>query len=73
MEQLNFSAINLGCTKNLVDLEYTVWEILKLSSETEINFFPDPEQEEVEYLLINTCGFLSSSREEAESTIQYYE
>ncbi len=70
---LNFSAINLGCSKNLVDLEYTVWEILKLSSETEINFFPDPEDDQVEYVLINTCGFLSSSRDEAESTIQYYD
>ena len=73
MKKLNFSAINLGCTKNLVDLEYTVWEILKCSDQTEINFFPDPEDEKVEYLLINTCGFLSSSRDEAESTIQYYD
>ena len=73
MKSLNFSAINLGCTKNLVDLEYTVGEILKLSAETEINFFPDPEDKQVEYLLINTCGFLSSSRDEAESTIQYYD
>ncbi len=73
MKKLNFSAINLGCTKNLVDLEYTVWEILKLSDKVEINFFPDPEDNKVEYLLINTCGFLSSSREEAESTIQYYD
>jgi len=73
MKKLNFSAINLGCTKNLVDLEYTVWEILKCSDKTEINFFPDPEDKKVEYLLINTCGFLSSSRDEAESTIQYYD
>ncbi len=86
MKTLNFSAINLGCTKNLVDLEYTVWEILSKSlpssplskgdyGDSKVNpqFFPDPEDPQVEYLLINTCGFLSSSRDEAESTIQYYD
>jgi len=36
------------------------------SKDTEINFFQNPDLEEVEYLIINTCGFLSSSRAEAE-------
>jgi len=39
----------------------------------EINFFENPEDDEVEYVLINTCGFLSSSRDEAEETIAYYD
>ncbi len=69
----NFSAINLGCTKNLVDLEFSIWEILKLSKTEEINFFTEPEAPEVEYLIINTCWFLSSSREEAEQTIKFYD
>lgn len=74
MKQVNFSAINLGCNKNMVDTEFTIWEILKLnSSEVEINFYPDPEDEEVEYVIINTCWFLSSSRAEAEETIWYYD
>lgn len=73
-KQVNFSAINLGCNKNMVDTEFTIWEILKLnSSEVEINFYPDPEDEEVEYVIINTCWFLSSSRDEAEETIWYYD
>lgn len=74
MKEINFSAINLGCNKNMVDTEYTIWEILKLDSdETRLNFFDDPESPEVEYVIINTCGFLSSSRDEAEETIGYYD
>ena len=74
MKQINFSAINLGCNKNMVDTEFTIWEILKLdSSEIEINFYPDPEDDIVEYVIINTCWFLSSSRDEAEETISYYD
>ncbi|MDD3144635.1 MAG: MiaB/RimO family radical SAM methylthiotransferase [Candidatus Gracilibacteria bacterium] len=74
MKQVNFSAINLGCNKNMVDTEFTIGEILKLNSdEVEINFYPDPEDELVEYVIINTCGFLSSSRDEAEETIWYYD
>lgn len=79
----NFSAINLGCNKNLVDLEFIVWDILTkqlsisntLDSQEDFlpQFYPDPEDEEVEYVLINTCWFLSSSREEAEDTIKYYD
>lgn len=68
-----FSAINLGCTKNLVDLEYSVWQILTSQSWDDVKFFEDPESKQVEYLVINTCWFLSSSRDEAESTIRYYD
>ncbi len=68
----NFSAINLGCNKNLVDLEFAIWEILKTPSQ-EVNFFEDSLSDEVEYVLINTCSFLSSSRAEAEETISYYD
>jgi len=71
--QINFSAINLGCTKNLVDLEFFLWEILKENwPQVSFNFYETPEDEEVEYVIINTCGFLSSSREEAENTMQEY-
>jgi len=70
---INFSAINLGCNKNLVDLEYVLWDILKLNSEeNQLNFFPNPDDDEVEYLIINTCGFLSSSRAEAEWIMEDY-
>ncbi len=71
--KFHFSAINLWCNKNLVDLEFTVWEILKLSNIHDIAFFDNPEDELVEYIVINTCGFLSSSRKEAEQTIKKYD
>ena len=58
----------------MVDTEFTIWEILKLNSnEVEINFYPNPEDDIVEYVIINTCWFLSSSRDEAEETIWYYD
>jgi ribosomal protein S12 methylthiotransferase len=82
-KQINFSAINLWCTKNLVDLEFFLWEILKENSPNSIspkgieveqfNFYENPEDLEVEYVIINTCWFLSSSRDEAESTMKYYD
>ncbi len=84
-KQINFSAINLWCTKNLVDLEFFLWEILKenkphpnpLLKEREqeviFNFYEAPEDPEVEYVIINTCWFLSSSRDEAESTMKQYD
>lgn len=70
----NFSVINLGCNKNLVDTEFVTWEILwKQDIDTIVNFYDNPEDQDVEYVLINTCWFLSSSRDEAEETIQYYD
>lgn len=69
---INFSAINLGCNKNLVDTEFAIWEILKNGND-KIDFFDNPEDDKVEYVLINTCSFLSSSRDEAEETIWYYD
>lgn len=70
----NFSVINLGCNKNLVDTEFVTGEILwKQDTDTIVNFYDNPEDQDVEYILINTCWFLSSSRDEAEETIQYYD
>lgn len=68
-----FSAINLWCSKNLVDLEYAIGQILSSSLWKDIKFFDDPLNSQVEFLIINTCWFLSSSRDEAEETISYYD
>lgn len=68
-----FSAINLWCNKNLVDLEFVLGQTLKHQADYDIEFFENPEEEEVEYVIINTCWFLSSSREESEQTIAYYD
>ena len=51
----SFSAINLGCSKNLVDLEFAIGEILKYSDRTPIEYYDNPEDEDVEYVIVNTC------------------
>ncbi len=68
-----FSAINLGCSKNLVDLEYAIGEILKYSDRAPIEFYDNPEDKDAEYVIVNTCGFLSSARQESEETLSYYD
>ncbi len=68
-----FSAINLGCSKNMVDLEFAIGEILKYSDRAPIEYIEDPESREADYVLINTCGFLSSARQESEETLSYYD
>ena len=63
----NFSLINLGCTKNLVDSQYVIWKLLTYQNSNlkeEVNYISDPYSEEVEYVFLNTCGFLSTWREE---------
>lgn len=68
---LHFSSINLGCSKNLVDLEFILGGIL--DGKENVQYYDDPEDPEVEYVIVNTCGFLSSSREESEETLTYYD
>ncbi len=68
-----FSAINLGCSKNMVDLQYAIGEILKYADRAPIEYIEDPEAWETEYVIVNTCGFLSSARQESEETLSYYD
>ena len=68
-----FSAINLGCSKNMVDLEFAIGEILKYSDRAPIEYIEDPESREADYVIVNTCGFLSSARQESENTLSYYD
>ena len=55
--------ISLGCSKNLVDTEMMIGLFEKNGFET-VN---DPSRAEV--ILINTCGFIESAKEEAINTI----
>ncbi len=50
---------SLGCARNLVDTEVMIGILLKSGYEA-VN-----ECEKADYLVINTCGFLEASREEA--------
>lgn len=67
MKKLKFSFINLGCNKNLVDTQFLLWNIFSIASNNpnyEIDYINDPYDNEVEFVFLNTCGFISSGREE---------
>ena len=67
MKKLNFSFINLGCNKNLVDTQFLLWNIFSLAWNNpnyEIDYINDPYDDEADYVFLNTCGFISSGREE---------
>jgi ribosomal protein S12 methylthiotransferase len=55
---------SLGCARNLVDSEVMLGILLKSGYE----ITPDPKK--ADYLVVNTCGFLASSRQESCDTIQ---
>ncbi|MDR1270819.1 MAG: MiaB/RimO family radical SAM methylthiotransferase, partial [Planctomycetaceae bacterium] len=54
-----FSIVSLGCPKNLVDSEYYVQEMKQAGFEFR------PELDGCETVILNTCGFLRSARDEA--------
>lgn len=57
----------------MVDLEFAIGEILKYSDRAPIEFVENPEDRHAEYVIVNTCGFLSSARQESEETLSYYD
>lgn len=60
---MNVGFISLGCSKNLVDTEMTIG-LFKKQGYGIVN-----KPEEAEILVINTCGFIQSAKEEAIQTI----
>jgi len=67
MKKLKFSFINLGCNKNLVDTQFLLWNIFSIAGNNpnyEIDYINDPYDDEVEFVFLNTCGFISSGRYE---------
>jgi len=59
-----FHFTSLGCARNLVDSEVMIGILLKAGYEA------TPVMEEADYLVVNTCGFLQSSRQEGIDTIR---
>ncbi|MCX6988407.1 MAG: hypothetical protein NTZ52_02735, partial [Chlamydiae bacterium] len=55
---------SLGCARNLVDSEVMLGLLLRAGYE----IAQDPKQ--ADFLVVNTCGFLASSRQESCDTIQ---
>ena len=60
---MNVGFVHLGCSKNLIDTEATIGEFKKH------NFKIVSKAENADILLINTCGFIESAKEEAINTI----
>lgn len=54
---------SLGCARNLVDSEVMIGILLKAGYELTANM------QEADFLVVNTCGFLESSRQEGLDTI----
>ena len=61
--QNKFHFTSLGCARNLVDSEVMIGILLKAGYEA------TPKLEEADYLVVNTCAFLESSRQEGFDTI----
>ena len=60
---MNVGFISLGCSKNLIDTEATIGMFKKH------NFKILNNEEKADILVINTCGFIESAKEEAINTI----
>jgi len=62
--QNKFHFVSLGCARNLVDTEVMIGILLKAGYES------TPVMAEADYLVVNTCGFLQSARDEGMDTIK---
>ena len=51
--------VSLGCSKNLVDTEVMLYNLHSAGFEI------TPEEEEAEIIVINTCGFIESAKQES--------
>jgi len=68
-KKLHLSMINLGCNKNLVDSQLFLWKLLSENIDS-IEYYSDPYEKSVELVVLNTCSFISSGREEMFQTIE---
>ena len=68
-KKLHLSMINLGCNKNLVDSQLFLWKLLSENIDN-IEYYSEPYDSHVELVILNTCSFISSGREEMFQTIE---
>lgn len=64
MNKPSLQVITLGCSKNTVDTEHIL-----ACLEDSYDIVPEQETVPVDYLLINTCGFIGDAKEESVQTI----
>ena len=69
MKKVHISMINLGCNKNLVDSQLFLWKLLSENGD-KVEYYSDPYEKSVEIVILNTCSFISSGREEMFHTVE---
>lgn len=69
MKKVHISMINLWCNKNLVDSQLFLWKLLGENGD-KIEYYADPYEKNVEIVILNTCSFISSGREEMFQTVE---
>lgn len=62
--QNKFHFVSLGCARNLVDSEVMIGILLQNGYQA------TAEMEDADYLVVNTCGFLQSARDEGIATVK---
>ena len=67
-KKIHLSMINLWCNKNLVDSQLFLWKLLS-ENWNDIEYYTEPYDKKVEIVLLNTCSFISSWREEMFQTV----
>ena len=60
----SLQVITLGCSKNTVDTEHLLFQI-----KDSFEIVPEGEERPVDYLLINTCGFIGDAKQQSIDTI----
>lgn len=60
---MNVGFISLGCSKNLIDTEVAIGKF----KDHEFNIVNNPKEADI--IVVNTCGFIESAKEEAINTI----
>ena len=58
-DKMKIACISLGCPKNQVDLDGMVYTLLAAGHETVADI------QDADMVLVNTCGFIESAKEEA--------
>ena len=59
MSTVKVSLVSLGCAKNLVDSEIMVGHLHQAGMEVV------PDQDKADVVIVNTCSFIDSSKEES--------
>ena len=60
---MNVGFVSLGCSKNLLDTEMAIG----LFKNNNYNIVSDPSKADI--IVVNTCGFIQSAKEEAINTL----